>query len=213
MLLYLAGPYTTGDVDHNIQVARKIACEVWEKPDLYAITPHLNTAHFEDDCQADYSKYMAGDFRILSTCDALLMLPDWHKSPGANAEKEYAEYLGIPVYFYPNIPAPHPTELKRPQQSTMFLETVMRMYRVHLNKNADYSPANIMGTGEVGIMTRLWDKIARLMNLVGFRLEISEPAHYEVPDKPKNESLEDNIIDAAVYPIIWLIMRAGKWGR
>ena len=46
------------------------------------------------------------------------------------------------------------------------------MYRTHLSKNNDYSPSNILGTGEVGTITRMWDKVARLSNLSGMDIQI-----------------------------------------
>ena len=106
----------------------------------------------------------------------------------------------------------HPTELRRPVQAQAFREILDRMYRTHLDKNADYSPANILGTGWVGLVTRLWDKMARMMNLAGFRLEVINSV-YECPLEPKNESVDDTLMDMAVYAIIGLLLRAGKWGR
>jgi hypothetical protein len=54
--------------------------------------------------------------------------------------------------------------------------------------------------------------MARIMNLVGFRLTISASV-YETPKVPKNEALEDSFMDMAVYAIIGLLYKAGKWGR
>ena len=61
-------------------------------------------------------------------------------------------------------------------------------------------------------MTRVWDKVARLMNLTGFRLEV-ETATFAEPKDPKNESLADNLLDLAVYAIIWMLHRSGQWGH
>jgi hypothetical protein len=83
------------------------------------------------------------------------------------------------------------TEQRAPKQAKRFAEVLGGMYRVHLQKNADYSPANILGTGEIGVTVRLWDKIARLLNLMGFRVTIAEPATYEAPRDPMNESIDD----------------------
>lgn len=107
---------------------------------------------------------------------------------------------------------PHPTEVKRPIQTQAFQEILNRMYRVHLDKNADYSPANILGTGWIGLVTRLWDKMARMMNLAGFRIEIAS-SEYEAPQAPRNESIDDTLMDMAVYAIIGLLLRQGKWGK
>ena len=105
----------------------------------------------------------------------------------------------------------HPTEEKFPEQCKMFREVIEKMYQTHLDKNQDYSPMNILATGMVGIVTRFWDKTARIMNLHGFDIRTGEFNTRLTP--PKNESIEDSFLDSAVYSIIALIYRAGKWGR
>lgn len=61
----------------------------------------------------------------------------------------------------------HPTEEKFPQQAKKFKEITEKLYRVHLDKNQDYSPSNIIITGMPGALVRMWDKIARIFNLMG----------------------------------------------
>lgn len=209
MLLYIAGPYR-GDIDANITQARQVAIEVWRAGHV-ALCPHLNTAHFEKDAHLDDEVYLAGDLDMLLRCDGVVLTPDWQKSTGARAEVDFARQHGIPTWTFPQIPSHHPTEKNRPKQSRAFLSTVMRMYRVHLDKNADYSPANILGTGQVGLVTRLWDKVARLMALTGFRVEIAGSS-FDAPREPKHESIDDTLLDAANYAIIGLLLREGVWG-
>lgn len=138
----------------------------------------------------------------------------------------------------------HITERSRPRQVQEFRKIIERMYRVHLDKNADYSPANILGVGENGLVTRSWDKVARLMNLSGFHVEISdsdfrpelpvlgdiwnsftelmkkygyymdvESIKFDSPKEPKNESIDDTLMDLAVYAIIWMLLREDAWGK
>ena len=109
-------------------------------------------------------------------------------------------------------PQKHPTEIKCPEQAAGFREIVERMYATHLNKNADYSPANILGTGELGLATRIWDKCIRYLNLIGFDIR-AELVQYRGPQVAKNESIEDTLQDMSVYAIIGLLLRSGKWGR
>ena len=106
----------------------------------------------------------------------------------------------------------HITEERCPEQAAGFKEIVEKMYQVHLDKNADYSPANILGTGEIGIVVRMWDKMARLMNLLGFEIEVNFVGYRE-PKDAKNESVDDTFMDMAVYSIIAQLYRKGKWGR
>jgi len=98
---------------------------------------------------------------------------------------------------------------KCPNQVKEFLITINEMFRLHLSKNQDYSPFNILGTGEVGLATRTWDKVARLMNLVGFNIMTGQ---LKVGKEPKHEDLDQNILDLGVYSIIWRLFRKGKWG-
>lgn len=83
---------------------------------------------------------------------------------------------------------------------------------VYLAKNADYSPINILGTGEIGLATRIWDKVARLLHLIGFNIDISK-SEYDKSKIAKNESFEDNLIDLSVYSIIWQLYHKGIWGK
>ena len=209
-LVYVAGKYS-GDIDANIQAARDVAIDLW-RHGLSVICPHLNTAHFEVD-GIGWEDYLDGDEEMVLRCDAIVMLPNWEQSKGATREHEFAKSNGVPIYYYPDFPEVHPTVRRSPIQARAFLSEVMKMYRVHLDKNADYSPANILGTGTIGLYTRLWDKMARLMNLAGFRLELSAPATFTQPKQPKHESIEDNLRDMSVYAVIGQLLRRGEWGR
>jgi|GEM_PF-1343519 len=172
MLVYVAGPYR-GDVDKNIAAARKIAIELWEK-DHAVICPHTNTAHFEDVCDVSDETYLKGDLAILARCDAVVVAPNHQESEGTLMEIAFAKQRKIPIYYYPDLPERHPTEVKFPKQSAGFMDIIMQMYRVHLDKNADYSPANVLGPGEVGLATRVWDKAVRIMNLNGIEVVASD---------------------------------------
>lgn len=115
------------------------------------------------------------------------------------------------VEVYYNSKELHPTEKKYPLQTTRFREILDEMYNVHLEKNRDYSPMNINATGIIGIATRIWDKTARVCNLLGFNLQTGE---YSSERKSTNdESIEDNLKDLAVYAVIGRIYREGKWGK
>jgi len=211
MLVYVSGKYT-GDVDANIGAARAVAIRLWEMGHA-VLCPHLNTQHFEIDCQVTYDQYIEGDLNMVARCDAMVMVNGWEASKGAKIEKEYAEKLGIPIFYENNLPSLHPTEIRCPEQARAFREIVGKMYRVHLDKNTDYSPANIMATGEIGLITRLWDKTARLLNLLGFRFSIQDAGTFDAPKTPKHESIDDTYQDLAVYAIIGILLRAGKWGK
>ena len=97
-----------------------------------------------------------------------------------------------------------------PQQYNEFRNVIEEMMELHLKKSQDYSPWNVNGVGEVGVAVRLWDKVARLMNLLGWDLSSGK---LNVAKNPKNESLDDTLIDLASYAVIMIVLRRGKWGK
>ena len=70
---------------------------------------------------------------------------------------------------------PHPTEEKYPIQTKAFKKILERAYHLHLNKNRDYSAANIIVAGEIGILVRVWDKFCRICNLLGVTFPSVKP--------------------------------------
>jgi hypothetical protein len=100
-LVYISGPYSPGhgrSISENIAIAREHAIKVWERGDV-ALCPHLNTAHFEDDCSATYDDYISGDLLMVERCDVIYMLPYWEESGGASWEHEHAIVHGIDVEY------------------------------------------------------------------------------------------------------------------
>ena len=217
MIVYVAGPYrgkTEADVARNIKQAREIGVALWDMG-ITAIVPHLNTAYMEHDCSVDDVDrvFLDGDLEILARCDAIVLTPDWSASEGATGERLFAASRHIPIYYWPSeVPVIGRTELERPKQASGFIDVMMQAYRLHLRKSEDYSPANIKGTGYIGLVTRIWDKVARLMNLTGFQVEI-ESSTYTAPRHAANESIDDSLIDLANYGVIGLLLRRGVWGK
>lgn len=71
-----------------------------------------------------------------------------------------------------------------------------------LSKHKDYGPKNISlspGGPLNGLRVRMWDKLARINNLI------------ESGVKPEHESLQDSFKDMANYAIIGLLVLEGKW--
>lgn len=69
-------------------------------------------------------------------------------------------------------------------------------------KHEDYGPLNIAGApgGPMnGLRVRIYDKLARLNNLI------------DTGDTPNYESIEDTLIDLANYAIIGLLVQRGQW--
>ena len=73
---------------------------------------------------------------------------------------------------------------------------------IMLKKHEDYGPMNIAGApgGPMnGLRVRMYDKLARLNNLV------------DTGDTPNYESIEDTLLDLANYAIIGLLVQRGQW--
>ncbi len=66
-------------------------------------------------------------------------------------------------------------------------------------KQQRYGPQNIAEFGEVGVMIRVRDKIARLINMWRSGIE------------PQDETKDDTWGDIATYSLIALLCRWGKW--
>lgn len=97
-VIYVAGPIrdeTAWGREQNIRRAEGLALEVWQAGGAGVCMHSMTRYYCEKD--ASYETWMAGDMEILSRCDAVLLTPDWEKSPGARAEVEFARCLGIPV--------------------------------------------------------------------------------------------------------------------
>jgi hypothetical protein len=83
------------------------------------------------------------------------------------------------------------------------LETILgELATIMVRKHEDYGPMNISGApgGPMnGLRVRMYDKLARLNNLV------------DTGDTPNYESIEDTLLDLANYAIIGLLVQRGQW--
>ena len=101
--------------------------------------------------------------------------------------------------------------MKRPRQCAEWKRISSELYQLQLDKNADYGPHAIIGAGQIGVITSIWHKVARLMELTGFNIETGE---YTGPKTTKvNEPIEETLRDLANYCIIGMIVRKNLWGK
>ena len=94
-LIYIAGPYSVGDVALNVRTAIDTADELAQLGYI-PIVPHLShfwhMIHFHTHkFWLDYAK------AIIHRCDAVLRLPGFSK--GADAEEEYCVRHSIPLFY------------------------------------------------------------------------------------------------------------------
>jgi len=104
-VLYLSGPYSATEdnsVTDNIATARKYAILAWDAG-WAALTPHLNTERFEEDCRLDHADWLDGDLTFISRLDperdAMLMLPGWMGSAGSMQERSAAIARRIRIFY------------------------------------------------------------------------------------------------------------------
>jgi hypothetical protein len=62
-----------------------------------AVCPHLNTANFQGALPDQV--WLDGDLVLMKKCDAVLLIPGWHRSVGAREEVKVAVEEGIPVCY------------------------------------------------------------------------------------------------------------------
>ena len=88
-------------------------------------------------------------------------------------------------------------------RSSRDLQAILdQLAAIMVKKHQDYGPMNIAGApgGPMnGLRVRMYDKLARLNNLV------------EKGDTPNYESIEDTFLDLANYAIIGLLVQRGQW--
>ena len=97
-LLYIAGPYrakTVNGVRRNIRKAEMVMEWAWVNGWI-PVCPHLNSA-FVDGLVPD-EMILKRYLRLLTRCDAILMMKGWQDSEGAKDEYMLARnYIGIRV--------------------------------------------------------------------------------------------------------------------
>jgi len=97
MKIYVAGPYTKGDVAINVRAAIYAADYVTSVLGHVAFCPHLT--HFWHVIQPheDINFWYTYDIEWLKVCDAILRLKG--ESVGADREVEIAQELGLQVFW------------------------------------------------------------------------------------------------------------------
>lgn len=84
-------------------------------------------------------------------------------------------------------------------QKTALPLTVAEVAQTLVRKQRDYGPENIRRFGRRGLIVRMHDKVARLENLLGQKLD------------PVNESIHDNLLDVVGYAAIGMMWEQGEF--
>ena len=107
----------------------------------------------------------------------------------------------VPKILKPGVESPAALDLKFEMD---LADVVEQLEALLLSKHKDYGPKNISqspGGPLNGLRVRMWDKLARINNLI------------ESGARPKHESLQDSFKDMANYAIIGLLVLEGKWPK
>lgn len=102
-IMFIAGPYF-GDgqrstIEQNIRAAERYQIAL-ANVGIPFFCAHNHTEHFEEKAKAPEEFYRTMDFEILKrACDAVLAIPGWEQSEGAQKEVDWARENKIPVFF------------------------------------------------------------------------------------------------------------------
>lgn len=189
MRYYLSGPMT-GRPDFNYPAFNK-AAEILRAHGLEIVNPAEN---FEGDDSLPREVYMAKDVRDLMTCDAIILLPDWHTSKGARLELEIADQIGLEI-----LQLDDDGELA-PLDQTTTPEHLEAQSLVNGARNADYGHP----LDDFSRTAQIWGAIlgiyitAEQVSLCMIGLKLSREVN-----KPKR----DNIVDAHGYLMTYRMVR------
>lgn len=94
-IIYVAGPYTKGDVALNVKKAMEVSTELI-KNGFIPYCPHLcHFLHIHE--PQSYETWMEIGMAFLDKCDAMIRIPG--ESSGSDREVERAKELKIPVFY------------------------------------------------------------------------------------------------------------------
>lgn len=96
-MIYLSGPMTGSRVLENVALAIVTARELLRRGYI-PVVPHLGWYLDQAEIR-DYDWWLEADLRLLSYCQACLMIGDWEKSQGAKVEHDYCYRENIPVFY------------------------------------------------------------------------------------------------------------------
>lgn len=91
--IYLSGAISGRDCREVALDFEAAQTQIRALSDLLPISPLDNGLPLD----TPWSAHMLRDLEILSTCDAVLMLPGWEHSPGCQIEKIFAERIGLRI--------------------------------------------------------------------------------------------------------------------
>jgi hypothetical protein len=94
-LVYLSGPITLGDRDHNFKQASDMQRALMARG--FAVVNPMLTMKLDWAWDVPHDDWMENDFPLIQRVDAMLRLPG--ESRGSDLEEAHARAYGIPVFY------------------------------------------------------------------------------------------------------------------
>ncbi len=101
VLVYISGPMTAKDgrtIEENTAAGVRLYLELLQHG-IPAFSPHLSGAFPSAWTALDHARWLEYDFAVIRRCTHVLLMPRWDTSTGARLEKDYAEEIGVPVFY------------------------------------------------------------------------------------------------------------------
>jgi hypothetical protein len=105
----------------------------------------------------------------------------------------------------------HVYEIEYPQQCKEFRTILDGLYKLFLDKGREYGVNNVRAMGPLGLSLRMFEKVIRILNLLGWN-PWTGTFTKNVKD-PKFGSVEKECEDIANIAIITQILAKGKWAK
>ena len=102
-MVYLAGPYTSPNNNHNTRKACE-AADILVRHGVWPIVPHMS--HLWDTIsQEEYDPQFWYDYdlKLLFRCDAMVVMRDSENSKGVQLERDFCITNHIPVYEWADL--------------------------------------------------------------------------------------------------------------
>jgi hypothetical protein len=105
----------------------------------------------------------------------------------------------------------HDYETAYPEQCEEFRKIIDNLYQLFLDKGKEYGVNNVRAMGPLGLSLRMFEKVIRVLNLLGWNPWKGE--FTKAINSPKFDSVEKECEDIANIAIISLILARGKWAK
>ncbi len=105
----------------------------------------------------------------------------------------------------------HDYEIAYPEQCAEFRKIIEAQYQLFLDKGKEYGVNNVRAMGPLGLSLRMFEKVIRVLNLLGWNPWKGE--FTKAINNPKFDSIQNECADISNIAVISLIVARGKWAK